>query len=80
MVSMADPTTSLRQIRESLGVTQETVARRTSSIGLRTYIRAESGNRVTYETAMQILAAINSLLTEAGKPEVKLEDLGLTLR
>ena len=73
------PATQLRQIRESLGATQEAVARRTRSLGLRTYIRAESGNRVTYDTATQILEAINSLLTEAGKPTVALDDLGLTL-
>ena len=39
--------TGLRQIREQLGVTQEAVARKTR-LGLRTYIRAEGGNRVTY--------------------------------
>ena len=78
MVSMATAT-QLRQIRDSIGATQETVARRTRTIGLRTYIRAESGNRVTYDTAMQILEAINSLLAESGKPTVTLEDLGLNL-
>jgi predicted transcriptional regulator len=71
--------TSLRQIRDSLGVTQEAVVRRTRSIGLRTYIRAETGNRVTYDTANQILEAINSFLAEARRSPVTLDDLGLTL-
>ena len=71
--------TSLRLIRDSLGVTQEAVARRTRSIGLRTYIRAETGNRVTYDTANQILEAINSFLAEAQRPPATLDDLGLTL-
>ena len=71
--------TSLRQIRDSLGVTQEAVARRTRAIGLRTYIRAETGNRVTYDTANQILEAINSFLAEAQRSPVTLDDLGLTL-
>jgi transcriptional regulator with XRE-family HTH domain len=70
--------TKLREIREDLGVTQEAVARRTR-LGLRTYVRAEDGQRVTYGTAVQILNAINGLLSEAGKPEVGLEDLQLTL-
>lgn len=71
-------TTKLRQIRDSLGATQEQVARRTS-LGLRTYVRAEDGNRVTYRTANQILKAINDLLTEAGKPSITMEDLDLRL-
>jgi hypothetical protein len=78
IVSML-PATNLRKIRESLGTTQEGFARRTRSIGLRTYIRAENGKRVTYDTASQILDAINEILSEASKPTVTLEDLGLTL-
>ncbi len=78
MINMT-PATQLRQIRESIGATQEMVARRTRKVGLRTYIRAEQGNRVTYDTATQILEAINSLLTETDKPTVSLDDLGLTL-
>jgi hypothetical protein len=73
------PATNLRHIRENLGASQEGVARRTRSIGLRTYIRAESGYRVTYATASQILEAINAMLTLAGRPTVTLDDLGLTL-
>ena len=76
---MTSNATKLRQIRESIGMTQEAVARRASSIGLRTYIRAESGNPVRHATANQILEAINSLLLEADKPIITLEDLGLTL-
>jgi predicted transcriptional regulator len=78
MIHMA-AATQLRQIRESLGATQEMMARRTRSIGLRTYLRAESGSRVTYDTAQQILEATNDLLQEAGRSSVTLEDLGLNL-
>jgi hypothetical protein len=34
---------------------------------------------VTYESATQILEAINELLAEAGKPPVTLDQLGLNL-
>ena len=79
MLSMAGPATKLRQLRDELGVTQEAISRKTRSIGLRTYIRAESGSRVTYDTATQILEAVNSILEETGKSKVTLDDLGLTL-
>jgi transcriptional regulator with XRE-family HTH domain len=72
------PATSLRQIREGLKVTQEDVARRTD-LGLRTYVRAENGSRITYGTATQILEAINELLAEQSKEPVVMEDLGLAL-
>ena len=68
----------LRKIRDELGVSQETVARRTS-LTTGTYRRAEDGYPVKYSTAQEILHAINSLLKEQGKAEVSLEDLGLTL-
>jgi transcriptional regulator with XRE-family HTH domain len=72
--------TSLKQIREDLGATQEQIARRTQSVNLRTYIRAEQGKTsVRYDTAMQILEAINGLLTDAGRSPVILEDLGLKI-
>jgi hypothetical protein len=78
MYSMAQAT-KLRQIRENLGATQEGVTRRTRSLAVRTYVRAEDGERVTYGTAMQILDAINELLAERGRPPVTVDDLGLTL-
>jgi len=78
MSSMAS-TTQLRQIRESLGATQEAVTRRTRGISLRTYIRAENGDRVTFDTESQILEAINHLLMEVNRQPVALEDLGLNL-
>lgn len=40
---------------------------------------AESGKRVTYDAATQILEAINSMLEEAGRSRVTLDDLGLNL-
>ena len=75
---MADTETPLRRIRNGLGVSQETVARRTS-LTTGTYRRAEDGFPVKYSTAQELLQAINSLLREQGKAEVSLEDLGLTL-
>jgi transcriptional regulator with XRE-family HTH domain len=79
MVNMA-PATNLKQLRESLGATQEQVARRTRTINLRTYLRAESGRAsVKYDTAQQILEAMNGLLQDAGRDPVTLDDLGLTI-
>jgi len=69
----------LRAIRESLGVSQEGLARRARHLTTRTVANAERGKRVTYESATQILEAINELLAEAGKPPVTLDQLGLHL-
>ena len=77
MKVMAD--TPLKRIRLDLGVSQEGLARRTRSVTTGTVKNAENGKRVTYDTATQILEAINGLLTEAGRPTVTLDDLGLTL-
>ena len=74
---MADA--NLRAIRESLGVSQEGLTRRTRSLTTRTVANAERGKRVTYDSATQILEAINELLVEAGEPPVTLEQLGLNL-
>ena len=57
-----------------MGVSQETVARRTS-LTTGTYRRAEDGFPVKYSTAQELLQAINGLLREQGKAEVSLEDL-----
>jgi DNA-binding transcriptional regulator YiaG len=77
MQIMAD--TALRQIRQSLGVSQETLARRTRSVSLGTVKNAEVGKPIRYGNAQQLLTAINALLQEAGRDPVTLEDLGLTL-
>ena len=80
MISMADTSTGLKRIRESLGVSQEAVAKRMPNVKLRTYIRAEVGKTsVRYTTAQEILNAINNLLQEAGRQPVTLDDLGLTI-
>lgn len=71
--------TGLRAIRQSLGASQEGVARRTRSVSTGTVKNAESGRRVTYDTATQLLEAINALLAEKGRPPVTLDDLGLSL-
>ncbi len=70
--------TTLRRIRERLGVSQEAVARRTS-LTTGTYRRAEDGYALKYTTAQEILSAINSLLSERGEPPLSLEELGLNL-
>jgi predicted transcriptional regulator len=75
---MAGMKTPLRRIRNELGVSQESVARRTS-LTTGTYRRAEDGYPVKYSTAQEILQAINSLLREQSRSEVSLEDLSLTL-
>jgi len=67
-----------RSIRDELGVSQETVARRTN-LTTGTYRIAEDGYPVKYSTAQEILQAINSILREHHKSEVSLDDLGLTL-
>ena len=74
---MADA--NLRAIRESLSISQEGLARRTRNLTTSTVANAERGQRVTYDSAMQILEAINELLAQAGKPPVTLNQLGLNL-
>lgn len=73
-------TTGLKAIRESIGLSQEGVAQRSGGLSARTVRNAEAGNRVTFDTAIKILTAINSALTEAGKEKITLDDLGLTLQ
>lgn len=70
---------NLKQMRESLGLSQEGLARRTRSISARTIRNAEAGQRVSFETARQILEAINNIHSEVGRPAVTIDDLGLTL-
>jgi len=69
---------TLRRVREGLGVSQEAVARRTS-LTTGTYRRAEDGFPLKYTTAQEILSAINSFLSEKGEPPLSLEELGLNL-
>ena len=71
--------TGLKTIRESLGLSQEGLARRTRSLSARTIRNAEAGQRVTFDTARQILEAINDIHTEVGRPKITIDDLGLTL-
>jgi DNA-binding transcriptional regulator YiaG len=71
--------TGLKQIRENVGISQEGLARRTRGLSSRTVRNAEEGRRVTFDTATQLLAAVNNVLTEIGRPTITLDDLGLTL-
>ena len=77
---MATYRTGLERIRKELlrGMSQETVARRTS-LTTRTYARAEEGKPVKYSSALEILDAINGLLAERGMSPVTLDNLGLTI-
>ncbi len=80
MFNVANPTTKLRQIRESLGVTQEALVRRVEDLKLRTYVRIERGKGAAlYGTAEQILTAVNLILEEQGKPKMEMKDLELRL-
>jgi DNA-binding transcriptional regulator YiaG len=72
-------TTSLKQIRRDLKISQEGLARRTRTVSTGTVKNAENGKRVTNDTATQILEAINGLLQETGRNPVTLEDLELKL-
>jgi DNA-binding transcriptional regulator YiaG len=67
------------QLREGLGLSQEGLARRTRSISARTIRNAEAGQRVTFETARQILRAINEIYSEVGRAAITIDDLGLNL-
>jgi hypothetical protein len=71
--------TAFREIRESLFASREDVVRRTKSVSLSTIRNVELGKPIRRDTARQLLGAINALLTEAGKPTMTLDDLGLTL-
>lgn len=71
--------TQFRQIRESLYVSREDVARRTKSVSIGTVRNAELGRPVRRRTARQLLDAINALLIEAKQPTVTLDDLGLSI-
>ena len=77
---MAKYRTELERIRKEMlrGMSQETVARRTS-LTTRTYARAEEGKPVKYSSALEILAAINGLLAERSMHPVTLDTLGLTI-
>ena len=72
-------TTKLKEIRRSLGASLEGVARRTHSVSSGTVKNAENGKRITFDTATQILEAINTMLEEVGRARVTLDDLGITL-
>lgn len=71
----------LRAIRDGLGISREKLAYRTGGNVCVTTIRnLERGrNRVTVSKAQQILSAINTLLIEAQKPVVTLDDLEIRL-
>jgi predicted transcriptional regulator len=79
-MQMTAEASKLRQIRNALGVSRDDVLRRTRTITLSTIRNAEVGNnRIQRDKAKEILSAMNSLLEEAGKPLVTLDELGLTL-
>jgi DNA-binding XRE family transcriptional regulator len=69
-----------QRIRKELlrGLSQEAIAKRTS-LTTRTYAHAEDGKPVKYSSALEILDAVNTLLTEYGANAVTLDDLTLTI-
>ncbi len=70
--------TGLKALGEQMGATQEEIARRTK-ISFSAYRNAETGKRVTYGTATEILTAINALRKEKEMEPVTMEDLTLKL-
>lgn len=70
---------SLRSIRERADITREDIVKRARSISVGTVRNAEKGGRVRYDSATQILEALNSLLAEKQQSPVTLADLGLQL-
>jgi hypothetical protein len=71
--------TRFRELRESVYASREDVVRRTKSISLGTVRNVELGKPVRRDTARQLLEAVNTLLSEAGRPPVTMNDLRLTL-
>lgn len=71
-------TTKLTEIRKTLKITQDNLARK-AGIPFSTYRRAEKGLNVHYSTARAVLEAINELRKDKGIEPLVLEDLGLTI-
>lgn len=70
----------LKAMRRELGVSQEDVARRTRTVSIGTVRNAEEGKNVTFNTATQLVEAINAIRKEKGmSSSVTLDDLGLKL-
>ncbi len=74
---MSKSRTGMRKIREALGVTQEDVTKEVSGLRLTTYVRAENGKGVTFNTAKMILQAFNQIAARKGMHAYRLEDLDL---
>jgi transcriptional regulator with XRE-family HTH domain len=62
--------TCLKEIRESLGLTQEALAGLTRTVPTRAIRRAEAGQTIPYPLVKQILEALNVLLLEASRPGI----------
>jgi DNA-binding XRE family transcriptional regulator len=71
--------TGLKRIRESLGLTEEGMAKRLT-VSYSTYRNAERGKPCQYATAMEILGVVNGIRAERGMAPVSLEDLGLNIQ
>lgn len=70
--------TKLTNIRKTLNITQEKLARK-ADIPFSTYRRAETGLNVSYTTATSILTAINQLRADKQLEPLDLGDLGLII-
>lgn len=69
----------LGTLRHRSGISTEQMIWRLEGITSRRYRSIESGGTITFTLANQILSTFNSLLIDAGKQPVTLDELGLTL-
>jgi len=69
----------LGTIRHHAGISDHAMIWRLEGITSRRYNSIEKGGTITFIEANQILEVLNTLLIEASRPTVTLDDLGLTL-
>jgi transcriptional regulator with XRE-family HTH domain len=74
MKVMAD--VQLKTIRESIGLPLEELARR-AGVSSRTVRNAEYGQKISFNSAVQILQGLNSALADIGKPALTMSDVGI---
>ena len=72
--------TKLKSLREEFTpkLAQEDMAL-AAGMRINSYRKAEQGKNVSYTTAMAVLRGVNNLRSQRGMPELKLEDLELSI-
>ena len=70
--------TRRKDLRESMGIPQEDLAR-AANVRLSTYRNAENGNNCSFTTASRILEAFNKQREAHQLGKVGLDDLGLSI-